>query len=203
MPAAVRARAFEPFFTTKDVGRGTGLGLSQVFGFVRQLGGHVTIDSTPGKGTCVTMYLPQAEREIVVVPPPPPVPQRLPLDATVLIVEDDPSILEVTEEMLREAGLRVRTAADGAEAIEILRSGDQVDLLFTDVVLPGGSTGIDLARDVRELRPNLAVLLTSGYDAPALSRFGGDLEYDVLAKPYTRALLLERISAALAAAAPA
>jgi CheY-like chemotaxis protein len=197
MTPSVRARAFEPFFTTKDVGRGTGLGLSQVFGFVRQLGGHVTIDSAPGDGTRVTMFLPEATRAFVARPPPAPEPAPIPTDATVLVVEDDPNICDVTAEMLRDAGFRVRTAADGTAALDILRSGQRVDLLFTDVILPGGATGIDLARSVHELRPNLAVLLTTGYDAPALSRFGGYDDYEVLAKPYTRALLLQRISAVI------
>ena len=200
MPAAVRARAFEPFFTTKIVGRGTGLGLSQVFGFVRQLGGHVTIDSVPDQGTRVTMFLPVAVRQPAPPLAPAPEPPPLPKNATVLVVEDDPSIRDVTAEMLRDAGLLVRTASNGVEALDILQGGDPVDLLFTDVVMPGGATGIDLARTVRALRPELAVLLTSGYDAPALSRFGGDHDHEVLAKPYTRSVLLARIGAMLTSA---
>ncbi|HYZ61960.1 MAG TPA: PAS domain S-box protein, partial [Acetobacteraceae bacterium] len=199
MTANVREHAFEPFFTTKAIGKGTGLGLSQVFGFVRQLGGHVTLDSTAGQGTRVVMYLPVASvgGQTRAEPPAPPIP--LPAGARVLVVEDDENIREVTAEVLREAGLEVLTAEDGTSALEVLERGERVDILFSDVVMPGGATGLDLARAARALRPGLCVLLTSGYGGPALSRYGAEGEYEVLAKPYTRTVLLERLSHMLTA----
>ncbi len=198
MPPHVRARAFEPFFTTKDVGQGTGLGLSQVFGFVRQLGGHVTLESTPGHGTTAVLFLPVAPLdpvpEAAIVPPI----HAIPEGATILVVEDDDGIREVTAEVLRDTGLHVLTAPDGPAALRILQGGDRVDALFSDVVMPGGATGVDLARAARALRPNLSILLTSGYGGPALSRYGGEGEFEVLAKPYTRTILLERLGHMLA-----
>ena len=202
MTPSVRARAFEPFFTTKEIGRGTGLGLSQVFGFVRQLAGHVTLDSTPGQGTTVTMYLPAAPPSEPQTEAPGPEPKKLPTGMAVLIVEDDDSIRDVAAEILRDAGLAVLTAPDGPAAVEILRGDARIDLLFSDVVMPGGSTGVDLARAALKLRPRLPVLLTSGYSGSALGTYGADVGYDVLSKPYTRAALLERIGA-IAAAGPA
>ncbi len=198
MDPAVRARAFEPFFTTKEIGQGTGLGLSQVFGFVRQLGGHLVLESTPGQGTRAVVYLPVAEMRDPERSLPTPEPAPLPRDATVLVVEDDASIRDVTAELLRDAGLHVLTAADGPAALEILRSPAPVSLLFSDVAMPGGATGVDLARAAHGLRPGLAVLLTSGYSGPALSRYGADGDYEILAKPYTRSLLLARIGEMLA-----
>lgn len=199
MTPAVRVRAFEPFFTTKEVGRGTGLGLSQVFGFVRQLGGHVVLDSTPQQGTRVVLYLPvtraggavaepEAHRSAVTVPQ----------GAVVLVVEDDDGIRDVTSEVLRDSGLQVITAANGPSALEVLRGPTRVDALFSDVVLPGGASGVELARAAHTFRPSLPVLLTSGYGGPALSRYAADGDYEVLAKPYTRAVLLERIGQMLA-----
>ncbi len=199
MPAAVRARAFEPFFTTKEIGRGTGLGLSQVFGFVRQLGGHVTLDSAAGRGTTVTMFLPRSAVPIEVpaeVAEPPP----LPRGKTVLVVEDDRNIRDLTAEMLRDAGLLVLTAESSPAALEILRSVTLVDLMFSDIALQGGGTGVELAQAARALRPRIAVLLTSGYNGAELIGLGADAAYEVLTKPYSRSHLLERIGATLDAA---
>ena len=198
MTPEVRARAFEPFFTTKEVGQGTGLGLSQVFGFVRQLGGHVTLDSTPGHGTRAVIYLPEATVSEAAVHEPGAAPPLLPAGATVLVVEDDDGIRDITAEVLRDAGLTVLTAPNGPVALDVLRGTDRVDVLFSDVVMPGGATGVDLAREARALRPGLAVLLTSGYGGPALNRYGAEDEYEILAKPYTRDVLLERIGHMLA-----
>ena len=203
MPAAVRARAFEPFFTTKEVGHGTGLGLSQVFGFVRQLGGHVTIDSIQGEGTTVTLFLPATLASVIEPKPAPAEPNALPSSAAVLVVEDDASIRDISAEMLRDVGLRVLTAANGPAALELLRGPERVDLLFSDIVMPGGATGVDLARAAQELRPGLPVLLTSGYVGAALNRYGPISEFAILAKPYTRAALLESIGAMLTTMAPA
>ena len=200
MSQNVRNRAFEPFFTTKEVGHGTGLGLSQVFGFVRQLGGHVSIDSTQGHGTAVTLYLPEALDAAPLREHDAREPDRLPSGATVLFVEDDVNLREITAEMLRDVGLRVLTAANGPEALDLLRGAGRVDLLFSDVVMPGGATGVDLAHAAHELRPDLPVLLTSGYAGAALNRYGPVSEFVILPKPYTRTALLERVGAMLAPA---
>lgn len=198
MPAEVMSRAFEPFFTTKGLGQGTGLGLSQVFGLIRQLGGHVAIRSQPGRGTQVSLYLPVVA-DAVIQPAAPPAPQAAPgpamagASATVLVVEDDAQVREVAAEMLREAGFRVLAAADGREGLALLERDEQVDVLFSDVVMPGGISGVELARLARARRPGIGVLLASGYATPALG--GKALEFELLAKPYDRDLVVRRISA--------
>jgi signal transduction histidine kinase/ActR/RegA family two-component response regulator len=190
----VRDRAFEPFFSTKPVGQGTGLGLSQVFGFFRQLGGHVTIDSTVGLGTTVTLFLPVAARGVQQAPAAPMEAQGLPMvaPAKILLVEDDARVREVTAELLREAGFVVAAAADGMQAMALLRRGEPADLLFTDIVMPGGMTGMELAQAARRLRPALPVLLATGYPGQCSDseRHG----FEVLAKPYDQALLVRRLA---------
>ena len=197
MPAEVMHRAFEPFFTTKAPGRGTGLGLSQVFGFIRQLGGHVAIRSAPGRGTAVSLYLPLTAGGV-------PVPERPAVQArsssvvavasaTVLVAEDDDQVREVAAELLRDAGFRVLAASDGRQALALLERGEKVDVLFSDVVMPGGISGVELARRVRAARPDIGVLLASGYAAQEL---GGEApEFELLAKPYDRDLIVKKISA--------
>ncbi len=199
MPPDVVSRAFEPFFTTKPVGKGTGLGLSQVFGFVRQLGGHVTIRSETGQGTAVSLFLPLSTGAASA-----PTPEITPAtaaviavaSATILIAEDDTEVREVAAEMLRDAGFRVLAAADGRQALALLERGEQVDVLFSDVVMPGGISGLDLARLARRMRPGIGILLASGYAAQAL---GPDApEFELLAKPYDRDTVLRSISNKLA-----
>jgi PAS domain S-box-containing protein len=167
IPADIVDRVFEPFFTTKERGKGTGLGLSQVYGFVKQSGGHVRICSEIGVGTTVKLYLPRSpglqpaeaateidkEREAAV--------------GTVLVVEDDPDVREFAVEVLQGLGYRIFEAADGPTALRILSREPEVDLLFTDVVMPGPN-GFEVAREARALRPALKVLFTSGYTANAL-----------------------------------
>ncbi len=199
MPPEVRQRAFEPFFTTKAPGRGTGLGLSQVFGFVRQLGGHVAIDSIAGRGTMVTLYLPAVAAEL---PAPEPVPTHpaeetpvAPGRAIILLAEDDERVREVAIEILRDAGYRVLACADGPTALDRLRRGEVVDLLFSDIVMPGGMNGIELATEARRLRPDLPVLLASGYAGTVA---GSDSPgFEVMTKPYEREALLRRLAALL------
>ena len=207
MTPEVRERAFEPFFTTKSAGQGTGLGLSQVFGVVRQIGGHVAIQSAPGRGTTVTLYLPlgsatepasggTAARGR----------QAAPSGAglSVLVVEDEPVVRAVAVDMLQDAGFAVLAAADGPTALALLREGAQVDILFSDVVMPGGMTGVDLAREARRLRPSIGVLLASGYAAEALAEHGGAGEFELIGKPYDVETVLARIVAQRPrAAAPA
>jgi signal transduction histidine kinase len=205
MPPEVRERAFEPFFTTKPPGRGTGLGLSQVFGFVRQLGGQVTIDSTVGCGTAVTLYLPlaaagaapAAEGRDAGAPgcPGAPAPQAGPPGGgTVLLAEDDAQVRAITAEALREAGFRVLAAQDGAEALELLRVSGPVDLLFSDVMMPGGMSGLDLARHASALRPGIAVLLASGHAADSFAQAAAAAGWELLPKPYDLDDLVRRVS---------
>src|SRR5690348_1574655 len=163
MTAEVRRRAFEPFYTTKDIGKGTGLGLSQIYGFVRQSGGTATIDSAPGEGTTVALYLPRAHvagREEGVAAR-----RREPRRGggkTILVVEDQADVRDMLETSLRELDYRVVTASDGVEARQLLESDEPLDLLLTDVVMPRGVSGLDLAEEARRLRPGLKIVLISG-----------------------------------------
>lgn len=164
MTPEVQRRAFEPFYTTKEIGKGTGLGLSQVYGFARQSGGMATIDSAPGEGTTVALYLPRAAGSIELDESSS---ARRPHPSTegisVLLVEDHAEVREIAEAMLAGLGCVVLTAADGIEARKALESRERVDLLVTDVVMPNGVSGLDLARDARRLRPDLKVVIVSGY----------------------------------------
>ena len=197
MPREVRERAFEPFFTTKPVGKGTGLGLSQVFGFIRQLGGHVAIASEVGRGTAVTLFLPAEamEKPEPVAPAPAPAePPRVVSVArtTVLVAEDDERVREVTAETLRDAGFRVLAAPDGQEALALLQRSETIDVLFSDIVMPGGVNGIELARAARALRPGLPVLLATGYAGTVVG--GEDHGFEVMSKPYDQDAVVRRIA---------
>ena len=202
MPPEVIERAFEPFFTTKEIGKGSGLGLSQVYGFVKQSGGYVQIESEPDVGTTVRLYLPRSTS--VVAPPLEPLDTEVPAPTrgqeTVLVVEDDGDVREVVAMRLRTLGYRVLTAADGRAALTVLRSDPQIDLLFTDLVMPNGLRGDDLALSARELRKGLRVVLTSGYpdsaEPLAWDKLGDDVGF--LAKPYKTEELARVIRSALA-----
>jgi CheY-like chemotaxis protein len=184
-------RAVEPYFTTKPEGQGTGLGLSMVFGFAQQSGGDLKLESTPGEGTVATLFLPLGDQRFQEAPAraEPGVARR---GATVLVVEDEPRLLRVARRVLEGAGLRVLEAVDGPSALEILGGKETVDLLFTDVVLPGGLNGVDLAERARELRPDLRILFTSGYTSHVLA------DEDLLHKPYRPRELVARVLDALA-----
>ncbi|HYH38328.1 MAG TPA: response regulator, partial [Azospirillum sp.] len=201
IPPDVLPRVFDPFFTTKDVGKGSGLGLSQVYGFVSQSGGQVRLESTPGQGTTVQIWLPAAigAEEAVEVPAPEESEDALAgAGETVLVVEDDPDVCTVAVDTLEALGYRVLTAPDGVEALQVLRAADDIALLFTDVVMPRGINGADLARRAQELRPGLRVLLTSGYTADALTSEHGVVHgYPLLRKPYRGAELARAVRAAL------
>ena len=191
MAPEILDRVFEPFFTTKEVGRGTGLGLSMVYGFVRQSSGHVAIESTVGAGTTVSLYLPKSTQlpaiEMTDVHL-----QIIPAGSgRVLMVEDDEDVLDVTSVMLRELGYHVVCARNGAEAIQLLTSGKQFDLLFSDVVMPRGMTGIELAREAKRLCADLKVLLTSGNAADVLARYSAEDEFPIIGKPFRRAELAQ------------
>ncbi|HEX3536046.1 MAG TPA: PAS domain S-box protein [Stellaceae bacterium] len=195
MSPQILDRAFEPFFTTKEVGKGSGLGLSQVYGFITQSGGHVEIDSRRGKGTTVRLYFGAStqpvqgeglsgDAEIV------------PSRARVLVVEDDPEVLDVTVATLSHYGYEVLTARDGPSALDVLRRDDRIDILFSDIVMPNGMNGVELARRAVQLRPQIGVLLASGYPAAALSTEqggAGEIDFSFIGKPYRSADLLEKL----------
>jgi nitrogen-specific signal transduction histidine kinase len=175
MPSEVRDRAFEPFFTTKEVGKGSGLGLSMVYGFVKQSNGHVTIYSEVGLGTTVRLYLPAAgdPREMRGIEP-------LQMEdtavaagkETILVVEDDPFVRGYAVSTITSLGYRVVAAMNGLEALSRLSSGDDIRLMFSDIVMPGGMNGLELLEKARTLRPDLKVLLTSGYALETLGARG-------------------------------
>jgi len=192
MPPEVRDRAFEPFFTTKEKGRGTGLGLAMVYGFVKQSGGHITIYSEPGHGTTINLYFPRADGTSL---PEASGTKRAATDArareTVLVVEDDERVRQLTIKRLKLIGYEVLEAPDGPTALEILRRTDHIDLLFTDLIMPGGLSGREVAIRARQMKPGIRVLLTSGY-AEELVR-GDELQRErlkVLRKPYHQADLV-------------
>ncbi len=179
------ARVFEPFFTTKEVGQGTGLGLSQVYGFVKQSGGHVAVYSEPGEGTIVRLYFP---RFFGTVPEPAAAAAAVlapPSGKVILVVEDSDEVREHSVTVLRELGYEVLEAANAAAALEILERAPRVDLLFTDVVLPGMS-GRELATAAVKRRPGLKVLFTTGYSRNAIVHHGRlDADVDLISKPFT------------------
>jgi signal transduction histidine kinase len=186
-------RVFEPFFTTKEVGKGSGLGLSQVYGFVKQSEGHILIDSTSGEGTTVTLYLPRtasADGPAAADVRPDAAPGG---NETVLIVDDNTEVREVMAVIVGSLGYEVLTAGDGAAALELIRSHCGIDLLVSDIVMSGGHTGFELAERARALRPGLPVLLTSGFPAGSVET----CNFPILHKPYRREQLAKHIRAAL------
>ena len=188
-------RVFEPFFTTKAMGKGTGLGLSQVYGFVRQTGGGVDIDSEPGRGTTVTMLLPFTREAVGEVEDAGPRRADQP-SLTVLLVEDDVEVADLVEAMLQELGHDVLRADTSEQALEIARREPSIGLVLTDVIMPGGRTGVDLAVALTSQRPGLPVVLSSGFTGEALA----DAEaapWPLLRKPYAIDELAEAIAAAL------
>ncbi|QCG91127.1 response regulator [Azospirillum sp. TSH100] len=200
MEPEVKARVFEPFFTTKEVGKGSGLGLAQVYGFTRQSSGWVEIDSAPGQGTAVSLFLPRTAKPVAA-----PALVRA-LDTArgagrrLLLVEDDPVVGSMVAAALDEIGYAVLRAANAEEALGLLTDGDlRIDILFSDVVMPGPMNGVDLAHTARRLRPGLPVVLTTGYSED-IARIEG---VRVLPKPYRVGALAELLDAALVAEGPA
>jgi CheY-like chemotaxis protein len=191
MAPEVRERVFEPFFTTKEVGKGSGLGLSQVYGFVRQSNGEVRVDSEPGDGARFQLRLPACSAPAAIVRREEPVRRVLGGAERILLVEDDPTVLALTLDILNGLGYQAATATNAAEALEIIRSDTPIDLLFTDVVMPGGASGLDLARAARAVRPGLPVLLTSGFmgEGAVLET----AEFPLLDKPYETAALAAKL----------
>ena len=196
MPPDVAAKAFDPFFTTKEVGKGSGLGLSQVYGFAKSAGGHVRIYTELGVGTTVKLYLPKSAEHPSQAETRADIAHLRPAKGceTILVVEDDADVLGIAVEGLVDLGYRVITAMHAAEALEILRGNDDIDLLFSDVIMPGGMNGAQLAVEARRLRPRLKVLLTSGYTASTLTLEHGLPEnLEVLGKPYRREDLASKL----------
>ena len=193
MTAEVVSQAFEPFFSTKPEGKGTGLGLSMVYGFVKQSNGHVKIYSEPGHGTTVKLYLPRShESEELQTSAKTQIPSGG--SETILVAEDDEDVRETAVEMLMELGYKVLKAHDGESALAIIQSGIGIDLLFTDVVMPGPLRGTDLARKARDHIPSLAILFTSGYTQNAIVHAGRlDPDVDLLSKPYSREDLARKV----------
>jgi PAS domain S-box-containing protein len=190
--ADVLPKVFEPFFTTKELDKGTGLGLSQVYGLTRQSGGTVTISSEVGKGTTVTMYLPRSHRPVGEEPADD---EASPAGReTVLLVEDNPDVQEVASMLLDQLGYRVICAQSPAIALQLLASGEAIDLVFSDVVMPGEVDGLRLAQRIRKEYPDIAVLLTSGYARAANTLEAG---FPILRKPYQLATLARAVRGAL------
>ena len=201
MTPEVMAQVFEPFFSTKPAGSGTGLGLSMVYGFVKQSGGHVEVQSRLGAGTTMALYLPRTERveEALVLTDGGPVVGGT---ETILVAEDDEGVRATVVELLGELGYRVLKAKDAASALTVIESGVAIDLLFTDVVMPGTLKSLELARIARQRLPGLAVLFTSGYTQNVIT-YGDRVEVGVelLPKPYTREALARRLRHVLASRA--
>ncbi|WP_062013993.1 hybrid sensor histidine kinase/response regulator [Aureimonas sp. AU4] len=193
IPREILTRVLDPFFTTKDEGKGTGLGLSMVYGFAKQSGGTVRIDSEVGRGTTVELLFPAAEGEIAR-----PREHRHAFTSrgteTILVVDDRPDVAELARDMLEDYGYRVVVENAPREALRRLDEGQPADLLFTDLVMPGGMNGVALAREAHRRRPRLKVLLTTGYAETSIERTeAGGTEFELLNKPYGRQDLARRI----------
>jgi len=195
MAPEVLARVFEPFFTTKDVGKGTGLGLSMVYGFVKQSSGFVYIDSEKGRGTTVRLYFPSAEADVALPPADLAKPTSLPDgNETILVVEDAAAVRTATASLLESLGYRVLQADDGRAALELAEAHLEIDLVLTDVIMPGGMKGPDLARRLLERRPNLKLLYMSGYADDPNFRGGAFEPYaELIAKPFRSEELARRV----------
>ncbi|HEX7037689.1 MAG TPA: PAS domain S-box protein [Pseudomonadales bacterium] len=197
MSPEVLEHAFEPFFTTKEVGKGSGLGLSMIYGFARQSRGHAKIYSELGIGTTVRLYLPRlsgAEAEALATPEAPRHDEPSNGTETILVVEDDEAVRRFVMLALERLGYRVLPAGDAREAMEILAAHPEVDLLFTDVVIPGGTTGRQLGEAAQRRRPGLKVLYTSGYTRNSMVHQGKlDAGVEFLAKPYRRDELAAKV----------
>jgi two-component system NtrC family sensor kinase len=199
MSKDVIERAFEPFFTTKPTGAGTGLGLSMVYGFVKQSRGHIKIYSEPGEGTSIKIYLPRLIDESAVEPwlpnepaPSAEVPVKRP--EQILLVEDDEEVNRFSSEVLRDEGYEVISTHEGASGLRLLDANPDVRLLFTDVVLPGGMNGRQLADEALRRRPDLKVLFTTGYTRNAIIHHGRlDADVDLLTKPFTSDALAKKV----------
>jgi CheY-like chemotaxis protein len=201
MPSEIVSRIFEPFFTTKEVGKGTGLGLSQVYGFAKQSGGFVTVDSVEEQGTTISIYLP---RTAPVEPQAKPEWTQVASPAgrgIVLLVEDDSGVRETTKALFQDLGYEVTEAASAGAALSIVERDEPIALVFTDVIMPGGMNGVELANAITQRRPDLPVLLTSGYTAQRLVPDAVARVWPILRKPYSQADLSQAVGDLLERAA--
>ncbi|MBT5108843.1 MAG: PAS domain-containing protein [Rhodospirillaceae bacterium] len=198
MSREVLNKVFEPFFTTKDVGEGSGLGLSMVYGFVKQSNGHITIDSEIGHGATINIYVPRAQETAAIDEAMVNLPEIRHGKERILVVEDDENVRLVPVSILRDQGYEVIEAMDGEEAMAHITKGESFDLLFTDVLLPGGMNGVEIAKEIKRIQPGIKVLYTTGYAENTILR-EAQLNPDefVLPKPYMRTELLDKIRVAL------
>ncbi len=198
MDEATKLKAFDPFFTTKDVGKGSGLGLSMVYGFVKQSKGHVRILSEPGRGTTIELYLPKVDEAAIGLEFQEGKTPILGGVEKILVVEDEELVRRQLTSQLRALGYKVVSANDGVAALDLLRGTEHFDMLFTDVVMPRGMNGCELADEAAKLRPNLPVLFTTGYAESAIARRGRlDPGFNLLHKPYRRHEMAAKIRAIL------
>jgi CheY-like chemotaxis protein len=201
MDANTLSRAFEPFFTTKERGKGTGLGLAMIYGFAKQSGGNVSMMSSPGAGTTIELWLPAAPGLVVDRPAPAETPEtgfRFNSADEVLVVDDEAELLEVAIYILQEMGCSVLSALNAEQALQLIAVNDSIKVLLTDIVMPGGMNGVELAAKARALNPNIKVLYTSGFPEEVLAdKSGLRLDAPFLQKPYTIAALGTAISLAL------
>jgi PAS domain S-box-containing protein len=197
IPAAIRDKVFEPFFTTKGPGKGTGLGLSMVYGFVKQSGGHIKIYSEEGQGTAIKIYLPQAQEtdEVLEIAPAAAIEGG---QETILIVEDDALVRNFVTSQLKSLGYTTLVASNAAEALKLIEQGAALDLLFTDVIMPGAMNGRQLAEEMVKRRPSVKVLFTSGYTENAIFHHGRlDPDIILLPKPYRKSDLARMVRVAI------
>jgi len=199
IPSDQLEQVFEPFFTTKEASNSTGLGLPMVYGFIKQSRGHVKIYSEAGEGTTVKMYLPRAMDNTDSQDAPADTLQSPGGSETILLVEDDTMVRNYVTAQLGLFGYHVIVAVNGVEALDMLQARDDIDLLFTDIVMPGGMNGRELADSAQSIRPNLKVLFTSGYTENAIVHHGRlDAGVHFLSKPYRRAELAAKLRQVLA-----
>ena len=200
MSSEVVSHIFEPFFTTKEVGKGSGLGLPQVYGFIRQSNGTVHVQSAPNEGTTVTLYLPRSRKAVPAARQGAPAPAMrsasAPLSGHVLMVEDNEEVAALVLDMLRQLGLEATRVASAAAALGALSNGRKIDVLFSDVIMPGGMNGMELAREVRRRRPTLPVVLTSGYTGSARKEAEAE-GLPLLSKPFRLDDLAKAMHAAM------
>jgi CheY-like chemotaxis protein len=190
----VLPRIFEPFFTTKALGKGTGLGLAQVYGFSHQSGGTVVATSAVGSGTTITIYLPRRHAALVKAVEAPPTQPIVAGQGTVLVVEDNAEVADVTASLIEQLGYRTLRAQDATDALNRLQRGDKIDLVLSDVVMPGGMNGIALAQEISNHYPQIPVLLTSGYSDVVQS---AQSQFAILRKPFQLPVLEKSVREAL------